>query len=521
MGLLPTMDYPFIAIRTGPAGKVEVSGQTEASLGHAYAGADPSLREGVYAEWKWDGQQLEAEVDHLGFFSLFYCDLGNGVMVSPSLIQLIAQGAPSELDDDALGVFFNIGFFLEEETPFAKIKVLPPNGKLVWRAGSLTVTGGVDIPPESNCNRKQAVEGFAELFRASVRRAIDSCDQKYVVPLSGGRDSRHIVLEMKAQNRLPHACITYNYRLDGLDAEATSAKMVADAVGARHEIIGGSKSPLRDNLRAVIFTSLCADEHFQMTPLRDYALTHAPLYAFDGIGGDVLSRSKNLGRADLLEMCRTGKWTAVAEDFVNGHHGLVRWSPADEIDAAEAERRFGRSTAVERIAKALSKFASAAHPVTAFLMNARTRREISFVSTAVIMPAKPVCPFLDRELVTFLKALPAAATADAKLHEELTKTVYPEYAKVPYWDELKLPSGGRHSALWRLNRVREAISAMASIHPKLGLSEVFTEGRMLYDRERRHQYIHRLHFLCVNACRDARSAGRMLQALSRMDAAAV
>ncbi len=515
------MNHPFIAIEAN-AGKPRVRGATQASLGHSYAGPDPSNRQGVFAEWKWDGEQLEATTDRLGFYNLYYYGDGDGVMVSPSIIQLIAQGAPTEWDDAALGVFFNIGFFIDEETPFAKIKSLPPNGKLVWRPGSLTVTGEVEIPPETRLNRKQAIEGFAELFRESTRRAIASCTDKYICPLSGGRDSRHIVLEMKAQNKLPERCITYNYSVGALDAEATSAKMVADAIGAKHEIIHGSKSSLRDNLRAVLFTDLCSDEHFQMTPLRDYTIKHQPLFTFDGIGGDVLSRSKGFARANLHEACRQGKWTEVAADFVKGHRTLVRWSAADEMNAAVAERRFGQSAAIERIAESLAKFESAAHPVTAFLFNSRTRREISLVTTAVLSHAKVLCPFLDHQLVTFLQSLPAEITADAKLHDETTKTSYPEYANIPYCDELKINSAGhRHGLLWRMKRTQEAIAAMIDIRPSLGYSEFLTQARMLYDRERRHQYIHRVHFIALQACDNPKTAQRMLNALDKMDRAAV
>ena len=136
---------PVLHLRYG-AGKVTHSGDVSAFVGHRVGPRDSSL--GLYGSWQWDGDTLRAEVDPLGFFSLFVYQNGTEIALSPSILQLLALGADPEPDRVALAVFHRIGSFLGEDTPFRHIKVLPPGGKLVWREGVATVTGNLAIPRE-------------------------------------------------------------------------------------------------------------------------------------------------------------------------------------------------------------------------------------------------------------------------------------------------------------------------------------------------------------------------------------
>jgi len=93
-------------------------GDLSCTAGHRVAGRDGTT-DGIYAGWQWNGRTLILEQDRYGFFPLFEWRTADAHWVSTDLGTLIERGAPTELDFDALAVFFRIGFFVGSDTPFA------------------------------------------------------------------------------------------------------------------------------------------------------------------------------------------------------------------------------------------------------------------------------------------------------------------------------------------------------------------------------------------------------------------
>jgi hypothetical protein len=427
------MPFPFFEVRM-QNGRTATRGQASCSLGHGFE--VDGTPEGVFAEWRWDGTQLVACVDRLGFYNLFYCELEDGVMLSSSVLQLLAEGAPSKPDDRALGVFFRIGLYLGEDTPFESIRALPAGGVLTWKDGRLSVTGGPEIVSESPIPRKAAAEGFIDLMHQAVGRALASWKGDVVLPLSGGRDSRHILFEMNEHRRLPSSCVTLNYGVGFLDHEAAPASRLAADLGVRHVIVSERASRYRDLVRVLVATHLCSDEHAQMIQLGDHCA--GPHAVIDGIGGDVLSRNLRFSDLYAQQACRSKNYEAVARALILGHCRIVGAFPNDVFDPIEVERRFPEAEAIDYLAKTVQRFESAADPFTAFFFWNRTRREISLVPTAIHADAAAVlCPYLDSDLQRFLASLPLHITRSGRFHDEVIARAFPRFAQVPYDDQLE------------------------------------------------------------------------------------
>ena len=229
---------PFIRLDRGDEG-IRISGAAHCDLGTPLPDPQSGLVDGVHAGWHWDGETLTARVDPLGFFSLFVWSRGNSVAVSPSPLQLIAIGADSEPDHRALAVFHRIGLFINDDTPFRHIRTLPANGRLEWRDGRATITGGPVTPPERRIDRAGAVEGFIDLPRASLRRISDAWDDDFALPLSGGRDSRHILLGLHHIGRPPRECVTFQYTSRELNAEAQAARALCQSTATAQKVASG------------------------------------------------------------------------------------------------------------------------------------------------------------------------------------------------------------------------------------------------------------------------------------------
>ena len=455
-------DTPFIFVVHGGEGAT-TKGESSAFLGHVLAGHGDTKPVGAFGKWSWDGSTLTAEVDTLGQFSLFVYSHNGRVGLSPSILQLLAQGADPTPDDVALAVFHRIGCFVDQDTPFAHIKVLPPGGKLRWSDGKLSVSG--ERPPAPGAaalNRDQAIEAIIEIPRAAIRRFVRQWQGKVALPLSGGRDSRHILLEMVHQGRKPDACITFHHGGSALSSEALAARAITERAGVRHLLLGRHRPWFRDVARALLTAQLCSDEHWQMMPIHDF-LAHQDYATLDGIGGDILTtpgdvRSNHfelsLGTDDLLKARKVAEGHARVISS-SGHTGGAAALYSPDLDAA----------AFDRIASAISEFQDTPDPFQGFLFWTRTRREIGFVSTTIMGGAPMVfCPYLDPEMVELGLSLPYSMTRDCELHDDAMHRAFPEFADIPFAEGFVEEPPGR-ARLQRLYTLFETCRVAAVATP--------------------------------------------------------
>ncbi|MFN4193349.1 MAG: hypothetical protein ACK4FR_10445, partial [Tabrizicola sp.] len=500
---------PVLQLRHGPAG-VALCGTATARLGHRPAPPDTAL--GLHGGWDWDGRTLTAEVDALGYFSLFYYSKGAEIAVSPSILQLLALGVDAEPDPVALAVFHRLGHFLGEDTPFRHIKVLPPTGRLVWRDGVVTVSGHLPIPRDAGLSRSQAVEAFIELPRAAIRRFLADWDGPIVLPLSGGRDSRHILLEMLHQGRKPDMAATFHQGGRILDREVQAARALTQRAGVRHGLLGHPRGRLRDAVRAMFLTQFCADEHAQMMPMHDYLAGTPGVAALDGIGGDILTNPDD-SAADFFDRARKDDYDGIARRLVAGH-GSVISRPGHSGGAGTIHSPDLEEAAIARIARAIRAFDAAPDPYQAFWFWNRTRREIAFVSTGILGPAARVgCPFLSPEFVELGLSLPFAVTRDQRLHDDAIARAYPAFADIPYAE------GFRNPPLPRLRWARMAnlldglrVAAMAQPDRPIGAMRQLLPRKPLH---RKAADIYRLHDHFVRKM-DAGEARRLIALEDRL-----
>lgn len=505
---------PFITIRHGDT-TPQIAGTKEAFVGHRYHTSEDARPRGIWGQWRWDGQMLTAEVDPLGYCSLFVYAKGDNIAISPSLLQLLAQGADPQPDPVALAVFHRIGFFVGDDTPFRHIRVLPPGGRLIWRAGRLTVESHRPKPKLSRLTRAQAVEAFVELPRQSVRRFLSAWDGPIAMPLSGGRDSRHILLEMVAQGRKPDTCVTFHHGGTAQNAEVKAARAVAARAGVRHTILGHPRGRLRDCLRALLLTQLCADEHGQMMPMHDY-FSGSAAAAVDGIGGDILTNPDN-SAAGFMQHALRGDFGAIAREMAEGHGKVI----SRRGHSGGAGRLYSPDldeAATARIVAEIEACADAPDPYQAFWFWHRTRREISFVSTGILGGARMVfCPYLDPDFVELGLSLPWSVTCDQMLHDDAIAGAYPAYANIPFAEGFRPDPPprlrpGRLGRAWDMAR----IAAMSDPGgPLRGLSDMLAPTGLT----RGPADIYRLHGAFV-AGMDAERATRLMAMADRLSDAA-
>lgn len=407
-------------------GEVRPEGDLQFIVGHRLGDESASVQDGVYASWRWDGTALEIRNCRFGLYPLFYYCREGEFCVSTSLVELLECVGLQDFDDDAIAVFLRIGFFLEDDTPFRSIRVVPPAADWRWTPEGL-LRNHRNYVPHIGCaiSRSGRLDDFVSLFRQAMQCRPPVGD--VVHPLSGGRDSRHILFELVhsgvAQDADSLRCVTSESK--SLE-DVRVAGALCRALGQRHEVIAREPSFVSAALRKNLVTSFCSDEHTWAMSMCDW-VNKRKVTVYDGLGGDVLSAGL-FSSPERLRALRAGKAEQFVSDlFASAESELQRWL------RPPAHRRFSRERAVARAAVAASKYGRQPSPVASFFFDNRTRREIALYSCCMFRTDTLLyMPFLDHQLFDYLTSIPGEELVDKTFHTDALSRGYPQWAHLPY-----------------------------------------------------------------------------------------
>lgn len=423
------MDHPYFLVRKS-GDRIETLGLPSAEFGHQIPSSSHDVPDGIFANWNWDGVRLVVKNDRYGFYPLFWFSLsGGGVCVSSSLYKLIELGAPTALDIEGLAVFFSMGYFVGDDTPFSSIKSIPPNAIFIWEDGKLECHGRYPQRPVTTAySRDEAIDRYIDLFaKAMAKRAPDTDD--LAVTISGGRDSRHILLELHQIGIKPKICVTANDNPPDPNQDPEIASLLCNELHLDHVIIDQELSLLNAERRKNIETHFCASAHGWYLALADY-LNGNFSCLHDGIGGDVLSQGLTL-TPDLDRVFRSQDVNAISESLFaqqsKGHLGIKDILKNDFKAVMEPE------LVKTRLALEVEKHLGGPNPVGAFRFWNRTRRQTALAPYGMLSGiARVYAPYLDHDLYDFLVTLPASMMMSHTFHTDTIARAYPAFAHVPY-----------------------------------------------------------------------------------------
>ena len=442
--MTPAPDVHLFHARRTAAG-FEVSGDHAASFGHRLAGrGDRAQDDGIWAGWHWDGQRLRIESCRFGLYPLFVLQRAGELCVSNRLSGIVeACGSGLALDDDAIAVFLRIGFMLGDATPYRDIRSFPAGSVGYWDGAGLRIDTQQPCSPAcDHSSDAERLDRYAALFAASMARR--GGDAATVLPLSGGRDSRHVLFELCASGRPPQQCITAELPPPRSNEDLRIARLLCERLGLPHRVVSQAGGAIAAMRRKNERTSLCCDEHTWAMPLVD-DINREPATLFDGIGGDVLSAGL-FSSAQRIEWLRQGALEAFAADMFDESEVSLRTALQPP-----AYRRFSRERAIASIAEALRPHAAQPNPVASFFFWNRTRREIALYSFGMYRNDSTVlAPYLDHALFDFLMSLPADDVVDKRFHSRAIAHAYPQWADLPY----TLADHDAQAAVWSAGRRR-------------------------------------------------------------------
>ena len=426
-------------------------------LPHYSGGRRLENGDGVFAEWHWDGAALHVRGDRYGAFPLFYFEAQQEFCVSPSLLTLVSEGASTAPDYDALAAFLRLGFFLGEDTPLRDVRVLPPDADMVWRNGVLQVSSRLSFARAASCSRDDAIDAFVPSFR----RAIDcrlSNDRPVLLPLSGGRDSRHILFALLEAGAPPEACVTVRPFPPRHHLEVPIAAAVADAAGVRHVVVEQRAPRVEAERRKNILTHFCSDEHAHFLALADYLSTHAST-SYDGLAGDMLTGQSSAFDARFVELLDSGRLDLAAEWLFESYDKRAIEEALSRMIAPDLYERVSHTAAVARVVRELARHVPAPNRALSFLFWNRTRRELALAPYALMSDVTVFSPYLDHALFDLLMGLPPSLLLDHRFHTEAISRAYPRVRHIPFEDRDSVATPG---AFFRRTAIDLAVAVISS-----------------------------------------------------------
>jgi asparagine synthase (glutamine-hydrolysing) len=328
--------------------------------------------------------------------------------IGAAFVPEYAYSRSGNLDCGALNVFLRTGFWLQDETPFMGLRARP--------------APSISIKPAS-LSRDQVIDAYIDLFRASVNR-MSAHDGYACLGLSGGRDSRHILLELHRLGRVP-ACFTVEFPHA---PEVEVATQIANRLGASHVVL---RQPHDLALAETNKNKLCnyaTMEHGLLHAARPFVLRYHAMW--DGIAGDMLSAGLQL-TPERVQMLRESRIDKLVRSF---------FECLGPIAGVRDQSLFSVDDALHRVSEEFRRHLNQPNPITAFFLWCRTRRIIAEApySTLNDGSVQVLAPYLDDELFHLLYSLPPEMTVDHKLHDDAIARAFPEFADMPYAGKSKM-----------------------------------------------------------------------------------
>ena len=420
---------PFVQVSTQD-GRPVVAGLQTAFFGHRIPRPDLPTDDGVFAAWRWHDGTLEIESDRYGMRPLFYATRGRDIVCSPSITAILSRGVQPVLDDAAIAVFLRLNFFIGDDTPFAAIRAVPPASRPTWSEGVLRFESQRPANPRpATIGRREAVSEFVDRFAAAVGRRLPS-GEAVTLPITGGKDSRHILFALLRHGVRPSTCLTVRHYPPRCNDDENLARLITRELQLPLLVIDRETRRLAAERRKNILTEFCSDEHVQFLPVRDHLLRQ-PAVVYDGIAGDTLTQSWPMPRAmaDVFE--RQDVDGAIQQLLQYEVHGLEQ--ALDNLLTAPARRRFSYALATERLKTEVVRHMGGPNAGNAFVFWNRTRREVAWAPYGLLgfLP-KVFAPFLDPDVFDFLMSLPVALVLDRQFQVEALSRAYPASVTVPF-----------------------------------------------------------------------------------------
>ncbi|MEX2317848.1 MAG: asparagine synthase-related protein [Pirellulales bacterium] len=382
-------------------------------------------------------QTLTLISDRFGTRPIYYVHTSGRFIFASNIWSLLADADVSRAPNwEGVAQFFSFGHYFHDDTSLEAVKILPAAAVLVFDAprNSFEIRRywhGAQRVGSVPSDRHAAFEAIDDAFVQSVKKCTSSPDANLGMSLSGGLDARTIlgVLE-RPSDRLTTVCSGMASNRDH-----RSAAKLARIVGCEHH-----NHTLDADFLANYGRHL--DEMVRLTDgqylSQSIVMPTLPLYQQLGIG--ILLRGH---AGELMHMTKAYNYSLDVEGLaLRDKTGLEAWlwsrlqahlqKGVDEPLFARRELQVSQ-LARESLRAALAETEAIDRPVERIahvFLDQRVRRETMLSMVKFRSVVEPRLPYLDRQLVERLLALPVEWRLDDELQTHILRKRKPEFCDV-------------------------------------------------------------------------------------------
>ena len=420
--------YPLVKLRT-----IDGVGTATGDLVH-HSGSHLPESGAVGTEttgaWSWDGATFELRTDRYGYLPFYYHhDPTNGALTISDAPQRVAASIPGmEFDPLGVGVLCRAGFMVGDRTLYRGVHRIPGASVLRWSREGLSIEQA-PAPADLDCpgSPEDALDGWIDRFRVAIDRTRPGED-RFLMPLSGGRDSRMMLLELLSLGTPPREVITIG---SPGNADVRLARTIARRSGLPMREVGPSRSTWLEAER--IRHSGCgyeAVEHGWLLPLWAELLRDGHGW-YDGLGcGSVLRNPLNTRRMhDLINKGAFDQWCRELFSLTS----VVPSGWLERIRRDSPVPIAGESEVVDLVSTELASHLDRPNPITSFTFHNWGRRSIALNPFGLCRASRGIrVPYMDPALVDWSLAIPAEWSTTQDLQTRACHRLFPEYDDVPF-----------------------------------------------------------------------------------------
>ncbi|WP_299583442.1 ATP-binding protein [uncultured Microbulbifer sp.] len=335
-----------------------------------------------------------------------------------------AKEGNAKINWNAITMLLLFGDLLDNTTPFTNVKssseknILPNNKK--------------HKIAEPYNNTYEVYEYYNELINKSVNTIPK--ETPCVMGLSGGRDSRHILLSFKSQQRnLPRLVTSRHFLGNHSEADIKIAQNLASKINVNIQVVQQPNDRFHQEWDKNLHTGLQTTAHSWGLALSD-ALS-GPEVLFDGMNGGVL-----FGRSGLLRsaVVKFGEKRLSFNNLRNHvtHHLIERpyklqqsWLPTNIISSNTIK------DIQDQVDSCFQQYEDYNNPLQAFQYHEHVRRNTRLFTYGLMKNEFVICPFDTIEMVNFALNLPWELSSDPHFQSNAISYLFPEFGSVMYSEQ--------------------------------------------------------------------------------------
>lgn len=359
--------------------------------------------------------------DSVRSMPIYYAVSQGSLAISDNARTAASMIKNTDICDVGIEEYRHIGYVLENRTLYSEVYQVEAGTIVELFEGNIRITPYTEYRIDYGRTADDCLKSLEAAFIESTKRLIESAKgRQIVVPLSGGRDSRAIVVFLHKLNYKNVLCFTYGKKTS---QEYKISKEVADKLNFRHEFIEYDSSSWgevfnEDNISTLRYMSNGVSlphyqDFFAINMLKKTEKISQDAVVVPGHSGDLIGGSHLRGERESY-ICRNGLYMDAAEIIYAKHYHTPVYSSASHK---------------ERISNQLRRLSSR-HYAPSEIWNI-TNRQAKYIINSVRIYEKLGheyrLPLFDTEITEACLSMPLQFRVDRVLYNEFLDGVFDEF----------------------------------------------------------------------------------------------